>query len=1540
MSRELNGEDFGQRRPPLHEMIRTILREYPSGQIFKEIIQNADDARATEVKFYLDCRVLQTLPPSLLSVVSSEANQEVLSQQFTGPALLSYNNAPFRKEDWESIQSLQQSGKAKNPHKVGKFGIGFNSVYHITDLPVILSQNYCGFLEPQEFVWKEKSGKRYNLKELIDKCPEVLEPFDEPFVFVLPSNLRAFSSLFSKFGVPHNVTTEQILSVLQCVRDSSELKEDEAWSKVRAVLDWIADNTSTMSKADILVPVESDLSYPQLIPIDDVSYTDNEMLRGIARTSDEKYNLIHPKVSYLSSKLGVSPLSDQLNITEDVFEDAGQHKPLTTRLSNILREYKDGLTIIKEMIQNADDAGATEVNILHDTRTHPSHNLVLEGMAESHGPALIVHNNSTFTKEDFENITKLAGATKANQPLKIGKFGVGFCSVYHITDVPSFVSGEWLYIFDPTLKHLKGVVQNESRPGKKLKFQSTFLAKSQQLAPYQGLFDFDSSSSYNGTIFRLPFRTHSSQISSTIYNNHLIHMIKKDLESNGSKLLLFLQNVKRITFSSRREGKPIIEELSIECSNFDTENVKVCVTQSNATSTEHWLLSNQEQRLKSQDGAYKQAVASVACKLVKKQFSFLCEAIEGNAFCFLPLSVPATGLPVHVTANFAVMSNRSGIWTGASSAMASDEREYWNQQLMTIVIPEAYCKLLKSLQAMHCSGRLLSYEFHMLWPLASNLQMRFPWESLVSSLYPLISQEELFFSSSICQWLQIAQSFFLPSTLFKVTCSSSTDIIEAVKILKLPVVFLPLSHSSQLQKFVIVDILTEDKFAQLFLQNIDSFSNNTKTRNEILSMMLSAIGSAITSKEHKLLKSLLQKYPCIPTSPKGFQLKRASELVDSYEFRDMFDPEDAMFPEDTLYQSAAVKEGISRLGLMSPYNVCWDVIIKSAKTVESLFVKDKIKALMRVKEIIGCIQEKAEHARREHVQIDPAPPELCQTHFLPVLHKPDKYVLPWKGDGHVLLPPCQVISVDSRSLKKAGILIGSQKAIVNTKTTDSGGCDSIPHQALKLMNIPSQASFDEVHNQFVTLINTFNISMCDDHEAIQLIEEICQNVYEHFEASLKESPKISRKLSKHQNQDDNEHKKNLALYYNKPFIWTGRGFVCPCDVSINWKQLVGPCLYKLPGMLSQHKNLVNCLQVKESFSVEKLLGTFSQMYSRFSPTHRLPQEYHETAKNIIQDLNAKDFQELSPMKEEAILLDANYILRPTNQLVFNDAAWLPPDNDSNYVISLLIRKVALALGVQPTSSKFLDKYTSAMQSFSGAPFGQREELTQRIKNILRDYPLDVTFLKELLQNADDAKASKMYVILDKREHRKERLPSENWAELQGPALLVWNDKEFTEKDLNEIQKLGLGSKRDDEESIAQSIEDLIPTLEKLQIDTHGINDMILPIESNAVTLGGEIPNELIDLLENDINHIFHPEEWVGYENEYGSFIYVIVLYAVAQESFNPLERRYVIAIDSEGNTKEVSTLDLYKLMKVSEHSLEENESQELVLLESDSASAQ
>ena len=86
------------------------------------MIQNADDAGAEVVQFYVDSRTHETSglfkPPELAA--------------YQGPALLSANDAMFSTEDWEGIQSLHKSIKAEDPFKVGRFGIGFNSVYHLT----------------------------------------------------------------------------------------------------------------------------------------------------------------------------------------------------------------------------------------------------------------------------------------------------------------------------------------------------------------------------------------------------------------------------------------------------------------------------------------------------------------------------------------------------------------------------------------------------------------------------------------------------------------------------------------------------------------------------------------------------------------------------------------------------------------------------------------------------------------------------------------------------------------------------------------------------------------------------------------------------------------------------------------------------------------------------------------------------------------------------------------------------------------------------------------------------------------------------------------------------------------------------------------------------------------------------------------------------------------------------------------------------------------------------------------------------------------
>ena len=49
-----------------------------------------------------------------------------------GPALCVYNDAEFSQRDWEGIRMLHISIKEKDPLKVGRFGLGFKSVFHLT----------------------------------------------------------------------------------------------------------------------------------------------------------------------------------------------------------------------------------------------------------------------------------------------------------------------------------------------------------------------------------------------------------------------------------------------------------------------------------------------------------------------------------------------------------------------------------------------------------------------------------------------------------------------------------------------------------------------------------------------------------------------------------------------------------------------------------------------------------------------------------------------------------------------------------------------------------------------------------------------------------------------------------------------------------------------------------------------------------------------------------------------------------------------------------------------------------------------------------------------------------------------------------------------------------------------------------------------------------------------------------------------------------------------------------------------------------------
>ena len=1256
----------------------------------------------------------------------------------------------------------------------------------------------------------------------------------EPYVYILPDTFSQYTSLFSTAsGVSQSVSQSQILSVLKMISDDSKLDHprssaQEAWRTIMSILNWLTDNgTKGSSVVGVLVPVETESEWPRLKEASEVVYTDNDFLKAFLQDSEERdlYVFVHDKINpSLAKALGAQPLSEFLDISEDTFEDAGQHEPLTVRLKNILRDYKDGLTIVKELIQNADDAEATEVNICYDARQHEQNpkKLFFSGMAEAHGPALIVHNNKTFADDDFTNITKLAGATKQAKPLKIGKFGVGFCSVYHMTDAPSFISRDRLYIFDPTLSFLRKEIKNPAQPGKKIIFTKKIISGSGQLSPYDGLFGFDRNNSYKGTIFRLPFRTSASELSGKFYSEDTVQKLNTAIQEASSSLLLFLQHVKCVTFQRINQGETspsILFKVTRDCvplpvsltTGVEVRRLSCSQTSSGLSSDSNWLVSQQSES----DWQGKYYTASVACPL-RQADSNSCYKVDasfqGEIFCFLPLS-QKTGLPVHVSSNFAVINNRRGIWTSDHATTQTDTEVTWNVSLMQGVIPKAYHALLVALKQMKIKGVLQDYIFHNLWPLIEKLEQHNQWVKMIPQLYERISSDDLFFSTYQSQWLHLSASKFLQTGIL---CQSSDKtgtpscVLNVVQHLNLPIVDLPTQYHTNFKlQQVMID---EAGFTTLFFKSLKSLGAILKTRSEVIQHMLEVYAAEYddgTNRSYRL-DSCFKAYPCVPCTPDGTVLRLCTEVVDpSATFAKLFEPIESRFPIEELANRHLCWTALHDLGMHSE-TIPMSILTERAQTVSELFKLDKTKALNRVKLILSSTT-KIEKTKAEQVvtkvkqqlvmkEKEHASLKLSFIKFLPVLPKPDGYHLSWKGQGYELKCGRDLMIVGSKGRhdekeETNAYLAGSEVAFVNELSTERGGCGYIRQDTVRLLELRSFPSCDEVIEQLKRVINIFN-SQPVTQELVTNTDRMCRSIY----GFLNREINIEQEFDSKSTHLVPFPQSFLQTLQEIPCVWTGKQFL-PVEVIAKHWSIEGPYLYPVPSSLSFQRNLTKALNIKEEFSLDDVQRALSKMKEEFKdqPVDDRSQVFLKELVSLLLRLDPKKFQQCTIM-----LPDETFVLHKSDELVYNDVDWAPKDSKYTYVNEIISPGLAKQLHVKPARSNILNKYSSDFKThFRGVGFGQHEKLTRRIQNILRDYPFDITVLKELLQNADDAKATKMYVILDKRTHGSQGILSENWTELQGPALIVWNDSTFSEKDLQGIQELGLGSKRSDSESIGQ-----------------------------------------------------------------------------------------------------------------------------------------
>ena len=392
-----------------------------------------------------------------------------------------------------------------------------------------------------------------------------------PYIRPLPSEMKTFIHLFHCFGVKSQSDSTILLHVLYAIKEKydsalSSLSVFEVRHDVQLSVGILNELTQEELPPDIqeriVIPVYiEDNTYVRLEPVERCMYSeDSDWLMNGGDDEDMDYFYVHPNVPHLTAqRLGVPSLTNRMLDPDELFigEEFGQHEKLTTRLNKLLRDYTDGFAVPKELIQNADDAGATEVKFLYDERTNQDAITCLldQGMKDCHGPALWVYNDATFKDEDFVNITKLNETTKAHDTAKIGRFGLGFNAVYNLTDVPMFVSKNFLAIFDPHTSFLGKVIRNVRRPGIKINLNKNVkrLKKfKNQFKPFNGIFGCDlhldkQDNSFDGTLFRFPLRTRdqasASEIKKLWYNQEEMRELLQMFLQGAKNVLLFTQNV-------------------------------------------------------------------------------------------------------------------------------------------------------------------------------------------------------------------------------------------------------------------------------------------------------------------------------------------------------------------------------------------------------------------------------------------------------------------------------------------------------------------------------------------------------------------------------------------------------------------------------------------------------------------------------------------------------------------------------------------------------------------------------------------------------------------------------------------------------------------------------------------------------------------------------------------------------------------------------------------------------------------------------------
>ncbi|XP_071959406.1 sacsin-like [Antedon mediterranea] len=1172
----------------------------------------------------------------------------------------------------------------------------------------------------------------------------------------------------------------------------------------------------------ILLPVATENStFLRFATCDDVCFPNEEW------SNDEDFEdikLVHESVPRkIYQRLGVASLAQKFSGAMSLagFHQAGQKEDLTQRLKNILESGYIEDSIAKEMIQNADDAGATEVKFMIDMRTNSEwkSKLLDKGMKAWNGPALWVYNDATFSDADFENITKLGGRTKQDNQVQIGTFGLGFNSVYHITDVPSFLSRGMIGFLDPHTEFLDNQLRDKSNPGIRIdlnRSKSTLRRFKDQFQPYQDIFECDilqnSKVNFNGTLFRLPLRQCAmgieSQISDKYFDEDDIVQLMKNVNETSEKLLLFTQHVTKVSvyhlgprqkpthavklFSVEKYPKQYLKKINASLDDQDEEkkfeiqnsilreasqylsqqvdigdypsaltmvSVEHCLTPEGADLFHHITSKDFRDWL-----VFTAMGQSQALHLFKKQnntstsrFKMPCGGVavpvnsslkQGEIFCFLPLSIPACGVPCHINGNFVVSTDRRSLWRIVAQ-YGVDEKSDWNEAIFVDIITRSYVSLLQHEEAQKYFGTAQMYD---LWPDESQIPQQGECFPLLKAFYMAIvhgidgSGDKPCVFSKDDKWLN-----FDSIVIYKPDVQNTivTDNVKTVLqkfishgkyVADIPDKVVQGFLSAGCGDYLNTITYTEERFfEEIFFPNISEIENDIRSR---LTMHV------IDNYKRPLYKTLLTTIACIPTGNTNHLQMISAVIHPGGKVAKLFEPEENRFPIQSFQDETRIAQ-----------------VIEKSK-------KNRHHKIMRLQWFMMFLEEKRLKIDQEFKE------EISGLRILPVLQRPKDFPkeFPWFTECENFV--CANHQVYPSTYTDSVCFV---KPIVDEVVFK---CCQNAERVRQIFNLANELTTLYCHDVTEQLKRLTYIKNEHLVESESIVLRMCTNIYSD--------------LGKLRDCEDALH----TALQNSTIVFCSGRFMKIEHVALKCKREFHPYLYKLPTELRKHKPLFKLLGIEDDFCYSSFLDVSYNLKLKYQE-EALEGEDLQVAIDMVQSIADCKLHEDIPEDVRSILVpDKQGQLRPVDELSF-----CLHDTSADAIEGEILchdripHKLAADIGIKDIRSSVLSKHGSKLKY--GTTFGQVQKLTNRIGEILKGYPCDESIFKELLQNSDDAGEDEINFIFDPRQHSDRNVFGESWKQTLGPALCVFNNKPFTEDDLKGIQELGTGAKSEHPDETGQ-----------------------------------------------------------------------------------------------------------------------------------------